>query len=325
MAVTSTIEYCTDTNLLEVYPGLVGYDTKRRIYGWTEISSNKYAADSTGVVNQLFMDGEHLGSAQANNSAVDGNYDWHYSSTWDRLYFFNSTNNPNDKIMEGGEDWTTIKQTMRRRASRMVESLLDSRLSREIMKDREGNYPEFIIRATALKTIILLMRANDPENPVVESFEEEFKEIIDGYRSGMITLPSSITMDSSKGIIREVAVDSSSDLFPVELKGHYNGSGYELLKIVIDTSEGGVIGTAKMTVLGKSSTSLKTETIINSETITGDFQSLGVGSLKVRWSGDNVVTALCVEADEYEVELHGSGLESTVSQQGSIRLSRRYG
>ena len=26
MAVTSTIEYCTDINLLEVYPGLSGFD-----------------------------------------------------------------------------------------------------------------------------------------------------------------------------------------------------------------------------------------------------------------------------------------------------------
>tara|TARA_R100001594_G_scaffold14555_3_gene31004 strand:+ start:9891 stop:10856 length:966 start_codon:yes stop_codon:yes gene_type:complete len=321
MAVTSTIAYCTDTNLLEVYPGLVGYDSKRRIYGWTEISTDKYAADSTGVVNQLFMNGEHLGSAQSDNSAVNASLKWYYSSQWDRLYFQLSGASPNDKVMEGGEDWTTIKQTMRRRASRMVESLLDSRMAREIMKDREGNYPEFIIRATSLKAITLLMRSHDPENPVVESFEQEFNEIIEGYRSGAISLPNSVTMDSSKGVIREVSVDSSTDLFPVELLGNYGSFGYDNIKLKVTSA--GTIGNARYSVWTKDTNELKKDLVVDNELITGDYDIVH-GGLYVRWAGDNDAAAAVLN-DEYEIEVKSSLFSSSMSKQGSIRLSRRYG
>ena len=78
-----------------------------------------------------------------------------------------------------------------------------------------------------------------------------------------------------------------------------------------------------MTVNGKNSTLLKTDTLIDSEVITGDFQYLGVGSLYIRWGGDDVVTAITTAADEYEIELWGSSLDSTVSSVGSIRMTRR--
>jgi hypothetical protein len=204
----------------------------------------------------------------------------------------------------------------------MVESLLDSRLAREIVKDREGNYPEFIQRATGLKVITMLLKSNDPENPIIESFEEEFNEIIEGYRSGTIQLPNAVTADSSKGVIREVSVSGSSDLRPVELRGNYNGVGYELLKLVIESGEGGAIGTAKMSVYGKDNNQLKNDLIVNSEIIDGDFQVLCSG-VRIRWSGDDVATAVCTAGDEYEIELKGMDCEVSTSQVGSISLTRR--
>ena len=129
-------------------------------------------------------------------------------------------------------------------------------------------------------------------------------------------------MDAAKGIIREVSVDSSSDLRPVELTGHYSGTSYELLKVYIDSGEGGVIGTTKMTVTGKSSTALKSETLVDSEIITGDYQSLGVSSMEIRWSGDNDA-AITTASDEYEVELFGYSLDSsTPGQVGNIKMTR---
>tara|TARA_Y100001963_G_scaffold159868_1_gene265838 strand:- start:2646 stop:3617 length:972 start_codon:yes stop_codon:yes gene_type:complete len=323
MASTLSIVYCTSADLYETYPQLSGFDLKKRVYGWkTTDTSNQYQAFDTGVIDQLYFDGIE-GTAVADSP--DADYEYNYSASTDSVQVFHTTKNPNDMVVEAGKDWETLQTATIKKASRMVESSLDSRLSREISKDREGSYPAYIVRATALKAICLLIKAHDPENPVLESFEEEFSDIIEGYRSGNLTLPNAITMDSSRGVIRTVVQGASSDLFPVELKGNYNGSGYELLKIKIESGHNGVIGTAKMTVYAKDTNQLKIDKVIDGETITGDFQSLGVSGLYIRWSGDDVASAICSTNDEYEVELHGSGMSSSVSQQGSIRMSRRYG
>ena len=324
MAVTSTIEYCTDRDLQDILPNIQAFDLKRRLYNWTELSSDKYVADNVGVVTQLYMDGEHLGGAQSTAGAVDGNYDWHYSSTWDRIYFFNSTKSPNDLIMEAGDDWTTIKQRFRRKASRLVESKINYRLSAEIAKDREGNYPEIIVHSTALQTVILLLKAHDPNNEIIEPLTDELKEIVEGLISGIITLPTSVTGDSSKGLIREVSVNGSTTLRPVELKGSYAGTDYDLLKIYIESGEGGAIGTAKMSVKASGSNKLKEDLVIDSEIITGQFQSLGNG-LWIRWSASVIdgSTDVATAGDEYEIEVWGSSIQTDVSAVGSISLTRR--
>ena len=48
MAVTSTIEYCTDRDLQDIYPHIAEYDLKRRIYNWKATdTSNQYQAFNT--------------------------------------------------------------------------------------------------------------------------------------------------------------------------------------------------------------------------------------------------------------------------------------
>ena len=321
MAVTSTIEYCTDRDLLDVYPHLASTDLKVRVYNFKSTdTSNQYQAFNTGLITMLYFDGIE-GTSVSDSPNAD--YEFNYSETTDSVQVFHSSTNPNDMIMEAGDDWSDIKTRFRRKASRLMESHLDNRLSREVLKDREGNYPEIIVHITALQTVILLLKAHDPTSEVITPFQEELNEILDGLKAGSIVLPTAISGDSSKGVIREVSVNASSDLRPVELKGHYSGSGYELIKVYIDTSEGGIIGTTKMTVKGKSSTTLKSDTLVDSEIITGDFQTLGIGSMYIRWSGDDVTSAITTAADEYEIECWGSSLDATVSSVGSIRMTRR--
>ena len=321
MAVTSTIEYCTDRDLQDIYPHIAEFDLKRRIYNFTGTdTTNQYQANNTGLITQLYFDGVE-GTSVSDNPNAD--YEYNYSSSTDSVQLFHSSKNPNDMIMEAGDDWVTIKTRFRRKASRLVESYLDSRMAREIQKDREGNYPEIIIHLTAVQTVVLLLQAHDPNNETIESFKAEIEEIKEGLKSGAIVLPTHRSGDSSKGVLREVAVNANSDLIPIEVKGHYSGSGYELLKIYIDSGEGGVIGTTKMTVKGKSATTLKATTLVDSEIITGDFQDLGVGSLEIRWSGDDVASAITTADDEYELELWGYQLDATISSVGSIQMTRR--
>ena len=202
----------------------------------------------------------------------------------------------------------------------MVESSLDSRMAREIVKDREGNYPEFIQRATGVKVLVMMLQSHDPENPVIDSFTEEYNEIIDGYRSGTIQLTNAVTADSGKGMIREVSVNAASDLRPVELKGTYSGSGYDEIKIKVIT--GGIIGAATYSVWVKDNDLLKTHQVITAEKITGDYD-LVANSIYIRFSGDDIATAIVTADDEWEIPVWGANCETTVSQSGNISLSRR--
>ena len=160
MAVTSTISYCEDRDLLDLYPHLPSTDLKVRLYNFqTTGTSNLYLARNTGLVTLLFADGEDLGDPEANSGVVNANGEWYYDSNLDTVYYFDSATAPNNRIMESGDDWATIKTRFRRKASRLIESHLDNRLSREVLKDREGNYPEIIVHVTALQTVILLLKA----------------------------------------------------------------------------------------------------------------------------------------------------------------------
>ena len=316
MAVTSTIEYCTDRDLQDVFPHISEFDLKRRIYNWTGPSANVYTAQNTGKITQLFADGVELTS----DHGLDGNNDYYYTESTNSVQFYHTSNNPNDMIMEAGDDWADIKQRFRRKASRLIESHLDNRMTREVMKDREGNYPEMIVHATALQTVILLLKAHDPNNEVIEPFKSELDEILDGLKSGSIVLPSSVTADSSKGVIREVSVNANSDLRPVELKGNYNASGYDLIKLKVIT--GGVMGTSTYSVWVKDSDTLKNNQVITAEKITGDYDHV-VSGLYIRWSGDDVASAITTADDEYEIEVHSSSIDTDISSIGSVSMTRR--
>ena len=293
------------------------------MYNWQVDSGSLYVLKNSGLVTQLYADGRDLGAAQASSGACGSNGKWFYDSGNDEVFYFDNATSPNDRIMESGDDWVTVKQRFRRKASRFVESMIDSRIAREISKDREGNYPEVIVRMTALKSVIFLLQANDPTNEFIEPFNEEFNELLDGIRNGHIVLPNQVSRDSSKGVIRHVSVNASTTLYPVELKGQYTGYGYDLLKVYIETGEGGAIGTAKMTVKAKDQDKLKNDVIVDSEIITGDFQNLTSG-LQIRWSAGVIdgSTDVATQADEYEIELYSASMDATVSNVGSVGLTR---
>jgi len=403
MASTSSITYCTDRQMKDVFPSISEFDLKTRIYGWTtetftntagDTTYTYYVAYNTGNITQLFIDGKSQQSGtqvldtstvttQVNSSGVTisasataivldsvsglsiGSYiqigseviviknitgvtltvsrgelgtsassiadntkvalHFHPDSDGDNLYDPNNdfiiaklAVNPENSLVEAGDDWATIKTRYRKRASRMVESLLDNRLAREIMKDREGNYPEYIIRATALKAIVLLMRATDPTNELIEQFDEEFNMIIEGYRSGAIVLPTNSSGDARKGVLREVSVAGALRI--AELGGSYIGAGYDLLKIVVDTA--GAIGTARFSVYSKDSDNLKVHRSVISEVIDGDYQNIGYG-LYVRFAGATDADTATIN-DEYEIEVKGRKNESNIiSAVSSMRLTRR--
>ncbi len=317
MALTSTIEYCTNRDLQDVY-AIDLPDLKRRIINFkTTDTANQYQAFNTGLITQLYFDGIE-GTSVADDPNAD--YEFNYSETTDSVQVFHSSTNPNNMVIEAGDDWADIKQRFRRKASRLIESHLDNRMAREIMKDREGNYPEIIIHATALQTILLLLRAHDPNNDTISPFQDELSEILEGLKSGSIVLPTAVSADSSKGVIREVSVNSGSDLRPVEIKGNYNQFGYDLIKLKVIT--GGIIGSSTYSVWVKDSNTLKNKQVVTAEKITGDYDHIA-SNLYVRWSGDDVSNAVTNANDEYEIEVHSSAIDSDTSSIGSVTMTRR--
>jgi len=319
MAVTSTIEYCTDRDLLDVYPQISTSDSKIRIYNWVQHSGSLYRADSSGVATVLFVDGQDLGDPEANSGVVNVNGEWYYDSDIDAVYYYNSTTGPNDLIMESGEDASTFRQRMRRNASRLVEAKLDARLSREVWRDREGNYPFIVTRTAALMAVSMILYSEDPTNEVGAAFDEEAMENIAALNSGAIQLPHNVTADSSRGFIRDVTYTSGS-VRPVQTRGAYNGT-YDLIKIII--SDAGAIGTATFSVHEKSSSDLKAVQVVTSQTINGDFQDL-TGGLQIRFAG-STDSSTATANDEWEIEVYGAGERIATNSLDSVRITRGAG
>ena len=319
MAATNTIEYCTDRDLLDVYPSISTSDSKFRIYNWSVDSGSRYKAPSSGYVSQLFADGTDLGAAQANSGAVNVNAEWYFNDSDNILYYYNDATSPADMVMEAGEDATTFRQRMRRNASRLVEAKTDSRLSREIWRDREGEYPYIIKRTASLMAVAMMLKADDPMSEVAAAFNAEAVENIDALNNGVIQLPQNITMDSAKGVIRDVTYTAGS-VRPVQTRGLYNGT-FDLLKITIGT--GGAIGTCTYSVYEKSSSTLKANQVISAQTINGDFQELA-GGLQVRFSGLADATVATAN-DEWEIEVYGAAEQVSVNAINTIQLTRGSG
>ena len=43
--------YCTHKELKRVYPQIDSFDTKSPIYGWVEVTTNKYAAHNLSLIH----------------------------------------------------------------------------------------------------------------------------------------------------------------------------------------------------------------------------------------------------------------------------------
>ena len=311
--------YISESDLRDVYPNIDKYDTKTPIYGWvTTGTSNLYLARNSGLVNQLFADGEDLGDAEANSGVVNVNGEWYYDSALDTVYYFNSASSPADMLMEAGEDWATHKTDMMAKASRYFDAYVDRALPRSQWKNESNEFDYIIVRTVAQICAYFLVSAHDPESVDAERLKAEYTEILDKINSGELKLGFEKTRDSSQGFLREVSVNASTTLKPLDLRGHYSGI-YDKIKLKVIT--GGAIGTATYSVWVAGSDKLGVgdgNQVITAEKIDGTYQSLA-GGLQVRFGGKNY-DASATANDTYEVEAFGYG-ESRDDARGIMSMS----
>jgi len=316
MATAAT--YCTHKELKRVFPQLDSFDNKKQIYGWTEVTSNKYAAHNSGIVSQLFADGEDLGPAQSAHTDLNVEGEWFYNSAEDVCYYY-SASNPLDKLMEGGEEFTAMVTQYRTDASRYLDSMLDPNMPKEALKDKEGNFDYIIIRSTALIAANFMIKSHDPNSELASALMEEANNNIENINQGKAALSWQVTRDSSQGIVRDVSYTNGA-IRPVDTRGEWVGT-YDLIKVIITT--GGVLGTAKYSVYVKGSTKLKENQVVTDEIITGDYQALA-GSLQIRFAGSTDTSTANVSgtADEWEIEVFGRHEEVDASSGKAVKMTR---
>ena len=188
-----------------------------------------------------------------------------------------TTNDPNDNLIEAGEEFTTMITQFRTDASRYLDSKLDPNLPREQLKDKSGNFDYLIIRSASLIAASFLIRATDPTNEVATALMEEAQGNIDALNTGNAALSWQTTRDASRGVIRDVSYTDGS-VRPVDTRGVWNGT-FDLIRVKIETG-GALDGTATYSVWVKNADKLGIQQgnqVVDSEKINGDYQSLAGG------------------------------------------------
>lgn len=312
--------YCTNSDLKDVFPSIDEFDLKTPIYGWVTASGDQYKAENPGLVTQLYASGVNLGAAQASSGAVDTNGEWYYED--DVVYYYNDASDPNDLLMEAGEDWGDIRTRFISNASKYLDSRLDAKLPREQFKDKDGNYDYIIVRTTALFACAFLIRSAQPTSEIADALFEEAELNVKALNSGETKLSWQTTGDASKGIIRESGTISGS-IRVVDTKGEYSGR-YDKIGVKITT--GGAFGTAVYSYWNGNSDNLGAQlmsdgdTASGSDTINGAYQPVG-GGLEIRFAGDTDDTASLNDA--WEIEVHDREQSVDLSLPSTIRMTRR--
>ena len=321
-------KYAAQTDLEMYYPNYSSYDAKRQILGWTTLSSNKYIADNTGLITQLFMDGADLGAPQSDAASVNSNYKWYYLASDDRVYLYNDASNPNDLVMEGGQDNTTYFDQMLVNASMELNNLLDARYPTPLPKvaqidqntassSQSKEYDAIVIKMTCYICIANLLRQNER----MEEADYYYNLVTNAERTGMVDrlnagefkLSYEVDAKDRQGAINNKSVSGSMDI--VETAGAYVGEKYDLLKIEATVTGAYGVGKVKVHYYGS-------DKIWGSESseefVTGGLQALsGMGGLLVRFQGASIS-----DGDTWEIEVSSATRKITNAQSNSIDLTR---
>jgi len=232
----------------------------------------------------------------------------------------------NSTVFEASRDWDTLKTEAVKRASDFIRGFLPFPVypNKGVgTADAVGNdYPEIIVRSTAIMAVESLIRPYDVEK-ADQIRDQVINELGTGYldmlRTGQIHLYSSESEYKKRGILRTISQNSSSTGGIVDVKGTPSYS-WDKIKIII--SAGGTIteGSANSTVKFNSyignEDGLKLEQQADDEIIDCYWQLVG-HSMWVRFSAGVYTTN-----DEFELEISGV-LDQRMTPIKRMHMSRR--
>tara|TARA_Y100001938_G_C8093704_1_gene436740 strand:- start:1914 stop:2894 length:981 start_codon:yes stop_codon:yes gene_type:complete len=317
--------YCnTTTDLLFIEPNLGEYDHKKVLPSnfTTTDTSNLYQLNNTGYVGQLYKDGVEMTSVTDTPNADN---EYNYSSSTDSFQFFlasTSVSALNSNIFESSSDWATLKSEAVKRASDFVRSYLPFPIYPNkgvgISDASENDYPEIIVRSTAVMAVESLIRPYDSDKAdIIKSQAIGSMGYLDMLRTGEISLYSSESAQKHKGIIRDVSVNANTTGSIVDVRGK-SVKSWDVIKIII--TAGGTITAGSENTSVKYSTyvgndkGLKNQLDTNQEVIDCYWQPAG-HNMWIRFSPGVYTTS-----DEWELEVSGI-LDQSFTPIKSLKLS----
>ena len=320
--------FCNNTtDLLFVEPYLGQYDHKRVLSSnWVASgTSNLYYLFNGGYVSQLYKDGAEQTSV---SDTPNANNEFEYDAGSDRLQFYMgglSVSEMNGTVFEASRDWDTLKTEAVKRASDFIRSYLPFPIypNKGVgTADAVGNdYPEIIVRSTAVMAVESLIRPTDVEK-ADQIRDQAINNLgtgwLDMLRTGQVHLYSSESEYKKRGILRTISVNGSTTGGIVDIKGT---PGYDWDKIKIIISAGGTVteGSSNTSVkfdsYVRNENGLKLEKVVDGEAIDCYWQVVG-HSMYVRFSG-----GLYTTNDEWELEISGV-IDQSFTPIKRVRTSR---
>ena len=321
--------YCnTTTDLSFIEPYLSEYDQKRVLpSNWVASGTTHlfYLYNTGDCSNQVYKDGKELSAVSDEPNA---NNEYRYTASTDLLEHYisgGSASTLNSNVFESSRDWSDLKTEAVKRASDFVRSYLPIPIYKNKgvgTSDAVGNdYPEIIVRSTAVMAVESLIRPYDIEKADLiknQAMNEQGTGWLDMIRTGQISLYSSESEQKHKGIIKSVAVHGNTTGGIVDVKGRAS-TQWDAIKIII--SNGGTITSGSANTSVKYSTytrneqGLKMNEDTNEEVIDNGWQSVG-HDMWVRFS-----TGLYTTNDEWELEVSGI-VDQSLTPIKSTRTSR---
>jgi len=320
--------YCdTTTDLLFIEPYLGEYDHKRVLPSnfTTTDTSNQYQLNNSGYISQLYRDGIEM-TAVTDNPNADNEYN--YSSSTDSFQFYlasSSVSALNSAVFESSRDWSDLKTEAVKRASDFVRSYLPFPIypNKGVgTADAVGNdYPEIIVRSTAVMAVESLIRPYDTEKAdqiKSQAMNEQGTGWLDMLRKGEISLYSSESEQKYKGIVKTISINANTTGGILDVKGKAS-TEWDAVKILI--SAGGTItaGSANTTVKYSTYTrnekGLKLNQDVSEEIIDCGWQP-AAHHMWIRFS-----PGLYTTNDEFELEVSGV-LDQSFTPIKSVKASR---
>ena len=310
----------TTTDLLFELPSVDQYDRKRLVQGWVATDTSKlFVVYDSGYVSAFYRDGEDLGAPQGSSELTNEDGEWYYDADADALYFYCSHGPATHSCTCAGRDWVELKAEAVARAADFIRSYLAKPLYKRVGTGQQSEslreWDDVLIRCNAMLACSYLMRpyafdeARKLEGLVYAAeFGTDRNEygLLDRIKTGDIALWHEITPQKGAGIVREVALDSSTTGGIIDTKGNAL-TDWDIFKVVIvngGTFAAGSTSTVTFSVFVRDATGLKLQQVVNTQLVDGGYQAFAHGIY------GRFAAGVYVAVDEWEIEVSGEAIEA---------------
>jgi len=253
---------------------------------------------------------------------LDKSLNWYYSSHDDLVLYYSETD-PNELVIESGQDWSTLVTNSLINATMELNSMLDSRFPIPIPKTMQysntvaSDTPEYdfiIKKLTCYLAGVNLIRATNPGDERANDLQEQIDAIMDRLNRGDIKLRCEIDAQDKNGEII-VGPSNAGTMYLVETYcEEWIGAPYD--KIEIECKTTGVYGTAKIDVKALDSEKLSGTNILTDHKVTGGLQHIG-NNLWIRFEGNSMT-----DGDKWWIPIRQRSLNTTNTQVSTLRAIR---